>query len=740
MSAILALVMGLPFCADSFHYGPGDPNTLHQSTEEDLLATLPRNDVRKNASKVVRRVSMRVDQIGRSVHSIEEGWPIEGGPGWPKIIRRVSMKVDKDGETKLVWPQKEERKQKVSTMLTSKEKVLSSSTPSSSSSSSMQAPAPELAHPKAPIQLPHNLTEHTNALSSPFATNHTSITQYSILLFDALAFRQGSVVGNVVSILFYGTIMAILVGAFCKFITGGLSEHRSPQGRQHVHIRAQRAGSKQSTAGDNDQNQSQAQSQRVNQARRAMLSGLFAAGTSGRSRSKGDSQGVGGRAAPEKFQSSQPFSNETSTTKTWKLNKHSADPRVTMVVSALAKQNTEEYYRYNVSDSLVDNLRAQGIKVNVERLKQEIVNGDCRLLLVPTGTAASSSESDRELVRVVRTVRVVIKGRTVDGMRTLIEHDSSKEADVDKFPTARVSLNGFERDNVWVAILQDVLGLPGDWLMQFLTLHSCADSVVKISNELPGLPTWCIVEDACVQVNESSDGSELKLLGLPAGRNFRGVGKHRDRIWVWADLDKPAAERADTADAASTKDNESTTSRASKGTRPSPSIRIEGSHRRFVDSQVSAESSSVKDRPTNARGSVPSPPAALEQPQTGARPRSSTASSASRPPFTKEISDTSLGTTPSSDLADKVSINTGDGASAKEKSMRATLSLPQNPPSKRVKAVSPVPRTSTKDSLVSNATSGSSASRGRSAGRSGATNADSEGDSPAPKEYRRKSK
>jgi hypothetical protein len=208
-----------------------------------------------------------------------------------------------------------------------------------------------------------------------------------------------------------------------------------------------------------------------------------------------------------------------------------ADPQLEMLLNALEKQTSDEYFYYNLSENLQEHLRPHGVRANVSILKQDIENGSSRLLRI------ASSDGDGQLVRCVRVLRVIVKGRTVDGMRVLIENDPSNQGSTENpFPTSKINLD-CDLEVAWLGILKEKLGLPNNWISQFLSLESCKEATLKVSYECPGLPTWCIVEEANVRVNDTADKSELMLLGLPAGGIFRGAGRKCQRIWLWADVD-----------------------------------------------------------------------------------------------------------------------------------------------------------------------------------------------------------
>ena len=153
-------------------------------------------------------------------------------------------------------------------------------------------------------------------------------------------------------------------------------------------------------------------------------------------------------------------------------------------------------------------IRALGYAGDVDHLKQDARNGYSRLLRVPSEENISSSQrqvstdSDGQLVRCVRMVQVLVQGRTHDGMRTIIENDLSNIHYGDLLPTKKVCIDTGDVQNAWVSVLHENLGLPNGWLQQFITLTSCGEAMVKVSNECPGLPTWCIFNQVCVYVND----------------------------------------------------------------------------------------------------------------------------------------------------------------------------------------------------------------------------------------------
>jgi hypothetical protein len=136
---------------------------------------------------------------------------------------------------------------------------------------------------------------------------------------------------------------------------------------------------------------------------------------------------------------------------------------------------------------------------------------------------------------------VVVTGKTVNGLRTLIDGDPAKKESGDHFPTGKVTMSAGVAENAWLLVLHDKLGLAVDWLQQFISVQSCAETVVEVqtSNKFPGLPTWYVVDEVNVRVHDKADQGELKLLGLPLGIQFRGTGKHRQRLWLWTESDNP---------------------------------------------------------------------------------------------------------------------------------------------------------------------------------------------------------
>jgi hypothetical protein len=232
----------------------------------------------------------------------------------------------------------------------------------------------------------------------------------------------------------------------------------------------------------------------------------------------------------------------------WRVNKQMVDGRTEILINALANQTVEEYFHYNDVDTIDDHLKTYGLRLNSDLLKKEIKRGDCQLLRIPAekwiAVPASvihrrTSNSDYQLVRCVRIVRVIVQARTTDGFRTLIEdHQGGTQDNLDHYPTAKVGINAGDAENAWPSVLHSKLGLPDPWLRQFVTMASFAETVAEVqtSNKFPGLPTWYLVDEVTVNVSEAADKQELKLLGLPQGENFRGTGKHRHRTWLWADV------------------------------------------------------------------------------------------------------------------------------------------------------------------------------------------------------------
>jgi hypothetical protein len=246
---------------------------------------------------------------------------------------------------------------------------------------------------------------------------------------------------------------------------------------------------------------------------------------------------------------SQEFAAHTK--KRWRLNKQMVDGRTEILINALANQTVDEYFQLNDADNIHDQLMTHGIRLNSDLLKKEIKKGDCQLLRIPSEKwiAASASDAQRpklsdidyQLVRCVRIIRVIVNGKTTQGIRTLIEdHQDGGQENIDYYPTAKVCINAGDAENAWPSVLHGKLGLSDPWLRQFVTMASCAETVadVQTSNKFPGLPTWYLVDEVTVNVNDAADKQELKLLGLPQGENFRGTGKHRHRTWLWADLSK----------------------------------------------------------------------------------------------------------------------------------------------------------------------------------------------------------
>jgi hypothetical protein len=471
---------------------------------------------KKRASTVVRRVSMKVDQEGRSTLMTKEDGRspfvnedvlpiVTARPDSPSVIRRVSMKVEKDGG--------------------------------------------------ATAEAPPRRKLDSSSLSSTFVPLNTSITKSTEQIFPyppynfVLQYPESgpvsptrSSMSSFLRSIFFGTAFAMFVFVAFKII----SSYR--QGSAGL------GGS------------STTPRQRANQVRRSMsksmLTGKFSHRISkgressqslediSRSRSKESCDDLSrAKEEPEALLNTvKNPARKFTAAPTWRVNKKNAEPRVEMLFNALAKQTNEEYFRYNASDNLQDHLKSHGVRVNVDSLKQEIKNGYCRLLRMPSAAAEErasptsmnfrrlSDDDGQLLVRCVRIVRVVVKGRTLEGMRTLIENDLSNEDGDDLFPASKVRIDACEAQTAWVSVLHEKLGLPNNWLQQFLTLHSCADTTVRVSNECPRLPTWCIVDEAFVHVNDNADISELRLLGLPAGGIFRGTGINRQHIWLWADL------------------------------------------------------------------------------------------------------------------------------------------------------------------------------------------------------------
>jgi hypothetical protein len=234
------------------------------------------------------------------------------------------------------------------------------------------------------------------------------------------------------------------------------------------------------------------------------------------------------------WQASRDFAERTM--KRWRTNHQQVDSRAEILLQALAKQTSEEYHQYNDSDNLQDRLKGHGIKLNVDQLRKEIKKGDCQLLKIPckemqkirSSGSGRSSEGEDQVVRCVRIVRVVVTGKTVNGLRTLIDGDPAKKESGDHFPTGKVMMSAGAAENAWLLVLHDKLGLAVDWLQQFISVQSCAETVVEVqtSNKFPGLPTWYIVDEVNVRVQDKADQGELKLLGLPLGIQFRGTGKH----------------------------------------------------------------------------------------------------------------------------------------------------------------------------------------------------------------------
>jgi len=257
--------------------------------------------------------------------------------------------------------------------------------------------------------------------------------------------------------------------------------------------------------------------------------------------------------ASANWQASRDFAERTM--KRWRANNQTVDQRAETLLRALATQTSDEYVHYNDSDNLQEHLRAHGIKLNVDHLKKEIKRGDCQLLKISqkktgsetpvhmTRTRSASSgrsgDGEEQVVRCVRIVRVVVASKTINGIRTLIDGDPAKKESGDHFPTGKVGMSAGAAETAWLLVLHDKLGLAVDWLQQFISVKSCAETVVEVqtSNKFPGLPTWYIVDEVNVRVNENSDHGELKLLGLPLGIQFRGTGKHRQRLWLWADTE-----------------------------------------------------------------------------------------------------------------------------------------------------------------------------------------------------------
>jgi hypothetical protein len=267
---------------------------------------------------------------------------------------------------------------------------------------------------------------------------------------------------------------------------------------------------------------------------------------------------------------SQEFAERTL--RRWRVNKQMVDAQTEILINGLAKQTSEEYFQLNDVERLEENLSSHGIRVNADQLRKEIKKGDCQLLKIaspPSGSQRSKySSSEPEVVRCLRIIRVVMHARTNYGMRTLVEDHESKSEDVDHYPTAKVSMDAGDAESAWPSVLQSKLGLPDPWLRQLVTLSSCAETVVEVqaSSSFPGLPTWYIVDEVIVNVNEEGDKNELKLLGLPNGDQFRGTGKHRHRTWLWADFGKRKKSTRSSSSSASKQKSQSIPSTAS----PSP--------------------------------------------------------------------------------------------------------------------------------------------------------------------------
>jgi hypothetical protein len=211
-----------------------------------------------------------------------------------------------------------------------------------------------------------------------------------------------------------------------------------------------------------------------------------------------------------------------------------------------------DYLLVNQPEKLKEIVHELGIKLELECLKKDIKAGKCQMLLM---SDPESKDNEPHLIQVIRLIRVTLKAKTSQGVRTLVE----KERQVSKKGSMETEIHDIHRvvsrlcldqADVQVALqsaLAEKLNLSLEWQGRNLTVATIKDPEVEVKEPegFEGFPCWYLISDAEVHLKDGAVSSELETIGLPGGTDFttqsvktmNTVIKRLHR-WGWVRLDE----------------------------------------------------------------------------------------------------------------------------------------------------------------------------------------------------------
>jgi hypothetical protein len=241
----------------------------------------------------------------------------------------------------------------------------------------------------------------------------------------------------------------------------------------------------------------------------------------------------------------------TTTLQDWKA--HGLEGKVSLRAKSLMQKLSDakptEYLMVNHSENVKHVMEDCGAKVDIESLKKDIKEGKCQLLLM---LDPQSKDDEPCLILVIRLIRLLMKAKTNQGVRTLIEEErqeSGQEQHANKSMqiVAQVCLDEADMEVALQDCLDKKLNVTTEWQKRNLAITKINDPEIEVKecSNFKGLHTWYLVSDVEMRVKEDANSSELEAIGLPQGSQFktrsqksinRQINVHH--FWGWAPLDK----------------------------------------------------------------------------------------------------------------------------------------------------------------------------------------------------------
>jgi hypothetical protein len=231
-------------------------------------------------------------------------------------------------------------------------------------------------------------------------------------------------------------------------------------------------------------------------------------------------------------------------------------------VTELQEQTQDEYDTVNGPTNMADEMVKRGFNIDIDALQNEVNNGKCQLVVTnplqrPDEDHLYFVQDVKQVVRLVRLLRVKIKANTPNGKRVLLEgsegcKDEQMRSSFKNFDLRLIGVKMcLDEVDVHVSLtehLSRVLCVPESWQEQHLLIGKRADPKLMVgeSRNFRGLVTWFLIEDLEVSVKEDSVQAGSRIMGLPNGsafsREFAKSGENNATMvtkhWCWAEEDE----------------------------------------------------------------------------------------------------------------------------------------------------------------------------------------------------------